>query len=420
MSEAKASNKDIFNYNVCSQCLHEHSRSQSRDFRHAVPCGHVFCKDCVGRVEAEQKSGKSICRKPTCNRELASASEFAVSWVSERAERIRIEHAALFGDQGDVGSSTTAVAATGGDPAPSLCAKHCLPFRAVLASSHIPICSECMTAVDADVALQTFDEAMAALDSTNASTSAEVAKQVAALAEPTFTPDEFCDNVASWGAQETARIRAWEEREVKHVQAVAEEIVQLVQEVCARRIEIGASMITQRTGLRASLEELNRALIDLPTEPATRLTRMQVVYAERKRLSELLAGSQIDVPSAARLRWWAQLPNLSPLFDRTVAGSLASSILDAAKSSLDWALMHFGSCRQFPVLPRLVRSPPQRFQRSAHVSLSVLMAVTSCQVVLSKLPAVASRTLLTSLAGSGQGPAQDPNGRQTKRIRRYR
>ena len=58
MSDAKASATDIFSVALCSQCQQPFSPFATRDVRHAVPCGHVFCKDCLDKVESEQKSGK--------------------------------------------------------------------------------------------------------------------------------------------------------------------------------------------------------------------------------------------------------------------------------------------------------------------------------------------------------------------------
>ena len=170
--------------------------------------------------------------------------------------------------------------------------------------------------------------------------------------------------MANWGAEETARIRGWEEREVKHIQGVANETAQLVQEVCAHRIKVGASVLTQRMGLRASLEEFEQALADLPSDPAARLSKMQAVYAERKRLCELLAESTIDVPSAQEILRWAELPALAAVFDPDGAGNgglQANAVSDAAKARLGRArdrtpaLASNVGFPEFPVIPKLVR-----------------------------------------------------------------
>ena len=338
MSETKASSRDIFDFNVCSQCLQPFAPSASRGARHAVPCGHVFCKDCLVKVEAEQKDGKSVCRRAGCGRELASASEFAVSWAPHRAGRLKTKLEALLRDQGDVGARNTAHE----DPEealamPSLCVEHGLPFQAAESSTHRPICSKCLAGVEGKVTIETFGEAFAALDSSSAAVSAGLAKQRTKLAEATFTADELCAKTAKWAMEETERIRAWEEREVKHIHAVANETVLLVQEVCARRVEVGASVLTQRTGLRVSLEELDEVLADLPSDPAARLSEKRAVYAERERLCELLAGSKIAVPSTRAVLEWAELPTLSAEFDQKASdmgGLLANAVLSAARETL--------------------------------------------------------------------------------------
>ena len=450
MSDAKASNQDVFSIAVCSQCQQPFPPSTTRDVRHAVPCGHVFCNDCLDRVETEQKSGKSICRRAGCECELALVSEFVPSWAAQRVERIKAKQQGMFPDQGNVGdrppptcsecepdpgtgerhlathrcetcgdgvylcaelvathpkfkalrshdrvATRSKFKASGGhvvvaleaapstgasnEPAWGNCLEHKLPFKAVEAATHRPMCSECVVAARGKVAVETFDEAIAALESAEAaSTSAALAMQKAKFAEPTFTPDELCARTAKWGAEETARVRGWEEREVKKLQsvadyanetvrrarAVASEIVQVVQEVCARRLEVGASVFTQRMGLRATLEEFDQALADLPSDPAALLSKKRAVYAERKRLCDLLAGSTIAVPWAWAVIEWDKLPALSAEFDQKEAGGggvVASAVSAAAKATLGEARTrtpalpsNVGFC-EFPVIPKLVR-----------------------------------------------------------------
>ena len=358
MSDAKASSTDIFSISVCSQCQQSFFASEARDARHAIPCGHVFCKGCLVRVEAEQKSGKSLCRRAGCERELGRVCEFGPSWVAERAQRIYTELAAVLSDQGNVGDRRRGALEVEAEGAPSLCAEHKLPFKAIESSSKRPLCSECLPAMEAKVVLQTFDEAFVDLDRSDDSVSAELVRQMIKLVEPTFTPEEFCDRLNKWTAEETGRITAWEEREVKLVQAVAAETLQLVKEVCARKIEMGASLLTQRMGLRASLEELDRALGDLPKDLASRLSKASAVYADRKRLRDLLAAGGIAVPSARAVLQWAELPALSAEFGGKAAGEggvLANAASTAAKATLGWALQRTPGIPEFPVMPNLVR-----------------------------------------------------------------
>ena len=460
MRSAKVPIQDIFNFNVCSQCLLPFPPSVTRDVRHAVPCGHVFCKDCLGKVEAEQKSGKSVCRRAGCERELAPVSEFAISWVPQRLDRIKVKRQHMFPPQGNVGDrplptcsecgpdpdtgkshlathqckdcgdavyccaelasvhpkmkatkghvmvalagpgasppEAAAAAAAAAEPVWNICAQHNLPFRAVEAATHRPVCSECMFAARGMLPVETFDEAVAALETPEAAaTSAEVARQKAKLAEPTFTAYELRVKTAKWCADETARIRAWEEREVKHVHTVADDTVQLVEEVCLRKLEVGASLITQRTGLRATLEEFEHALADLPSDPAARLSKKRAVHMERKQLCDLLVGSKIAVPSTHEVLRWAGYPDLSAEFDQKSAddgGSLAKTISAAAKATLGWTLKRDvlvgatvtekkapstsgpnpqkGVLHVFPVIPKLVSAVLLRCSSTPHVPCS--------------------------------------------------
>ena len=356
--------EEIFSINVCSQCRRPFDRSVTRDSRHAVPCGHVLCKDCVGRVEAEEKSGTSVCRQPGCGKKFGPSAEFAVAWCDKRVERIKAELEARFRDQGDAGACPEASRTPAHEeavPAPNLCEQHQLPFQAVEASTDRPVCAECLTAVEGKAALQTIDEASAALEASSLAVSAQAAKQIAALAEPIFTPEGLCGFIAKWGSEETARIRAWEEREVKLVQAVAGEMVQHVQDACKRRIEVGASLITQRAGLRASLEELDQALADLPRDPAARLKRALAAHRERKQLCALLAGRKIVVPSQQKIFLWAEPQALSLDQEGADLGAvLVRGVAAAVKFTLDSGRseMVLGeNVHALPVIPKLVRFP---------------------------------------------------------------
>ena len=372
MSEAKSPKADIFSINVCSQCLHVFQRSTMRDARHAVPCGHVLCKDCVGRIEAEQKSDTPVCRKAGCGKQFGPISEFAAAWCAQRADRIATQLGGLFRDQGDVGDAPEAPEA---EPALNLCAKHKCPFKGVDQSTHRPMCAECNAASGSKIL--SFDEAIAALETASNAlvTSAEFARHKARLAETPFTPDEFRSIMAKWAVRETARIKAWEKREVKHVKAVSAEAAQMVEETCARLIEISASLTTQRACLRASLEELEQALADLPKDPVSRFSRRQALYTEQKQLCELLVKYGHMIPSARSITEWTAVPTLSGEFgefdEKTSGkgaahasgkggGALAQAVSGAAKAALHRICsrplgLEAGDWRSFPVIPELVR-----------------------------------------------------------------
>ena len=366
MSDAKDTSQDVFSINLCSQCLQPFQKAESLDARHAVPCGHVFCKDCLRRVEEETKSGTLVCRKPGCGKKLAKPTEFPVAWCTQRAHRVKVSLAALLADQGDVGDFREAVSEQAEAKHTSiLCAQHKLPVRGVEASTYRPLCLDCVTEVGDKVAVQTFDEAIAALDTYDAA-AADLAEQKKLLAEPTPTADDFQEITARWGAAETLRIRMWEAREVKHVQAVADKTVKLIDEVCARRMEAAASVLTQRRGLRASLEELDEALSDLPSDPFSRLSKKRALYADRKQLCELLTAHKIAVPSADAIFEWAKLPALTRWFGKyaaeTTCGFAESLSANAADALHTLRLSCPGTLirppddwREFPVIPKLVR-----------------------------------------------------------------
>ena len=328
---------------------------------------------------------------------------------------------AVLRDQGNAGCRHEASPTPEADvAASSICAQHKIPFTAVEVATHRPLCVDCMAAKKRKVKVQTFDEAIAALDSLHAALSAELDKQTVKLTERTFTADELRSRTAKWGAAETARIRAWEEREVKHVHAVANETVELVQEVCARRIEVGAGLITQRAGLLASVEEFGQALANLPREPVAQLTKKRAVYAERKRLCELLAESKIDVPSARAVIEWIEPPALSAEFDEKAAatgGHLASSVFAGAKATLARARRTPGTpLREFPAVPKLVRCVDTLQPRPLLDCMPAPFLALSCWP--SEPLSLSPRSHPTSLAGRSKGPAVDPSGRQAERIRR--
>ena len=350
MSDAKAPIQDSFDISVCSQCTESLLQSKTRDARHAIPCGHVFCKDCLSRVEAEQKFGKSACCRPGCGQELAPQSEFPIAWCTQRATRVfaGLEH--MLRDQGNAGDSPAVEA----EPTASLCGEHKLPLQAVESSTHRPVCAQCLETASEKVQVQSFDEAIAALQAEDIAIEADVDKHIRVLAEPTFTPDELCVNIATWRVQQTKRIRAWEEREVKQIHAVADESVKRVEEVCERRIEVGASLFTQRVGLRASLEELNLALADLPNDPASRLSKKRAVCKDRKQLCDLLGGYKMHVPSTQEVLHWAELQDIISDFDSKSEGVLANAVLGAARTTLSNLHTYSPGVRSFPRIPKLV------------------------------------------------------------------
>lgn len=436
MSEAKSRDRSSFSFSVCSQCRQRISSADTLESRHAVPCGHVLCPSCIGRIEAEQKAGKAVCRSAGCGADLDPVGTFPTATCTQREYRVTGK-LAVFGDQGNVGdaprptgplptciecgpdpdtgalhaathecrtcgegsylcgpaaalhpraratrghatlpllagataaaSAAAAAGAADSDAATpkSHCPTHRLPYKRFNATTMRMMCADCFSATTGSVALQTLAEAVDALESKHAVWAAEAAKHKAKLAEFYVTADAYCEGVTKWGEGETERIKAWEEREVKHVQDVAAKSVALVQEVCERRIEVGASLFTQRYGLRASLEEIDQALADRPKEHAQRWASTLLIAAERQRLVELLVRGNIAFPDAGTLmEWIKQLPALETQFGPmpTAAPALTGALAEPTARSARAVL---GACRDaipeisywasLPDLAKLVR-----------------------------------------------------------------
>ena len=327
MSEALESVGGFFSVCACSQCRRHIPHSETRLTRHAIPCGHVFCKGCVGITEAEEKSGRATCRAAGCGRTLAPASAFPTAWCIQREERLRATLGELFADQGDAGDRKSSASSAASPVSPqALCAAHGQPITAADPTTKRPMCATCVASAKGAAAVQSLPEAVAALRSREPGAAEEAALQMKRLFDQfPFTPAEFREGVTKWRAEETTRIKKWEEREIKAVQTVAAETVELVDAVSARRLEVGGSFLAQRLGLRTTLEEIEHELSSLPTDDAGRLDKLVRFSEERARLTALLRTRGAAIPDARVVGKWALLPSLARELDGQGLGSPGGS-----------------------------------------------------------------------------------------------
>ena len=324
MSQAAPAGHTFFSISACSQCHKHIPQSGARDSRHALPCAHIFCGACVAKVATEQKARKKpACLSAGCGKELAPAGEFVTAWCTQREGRVQSALSNLFADQGNAGDAVVNVddedegeSEREKKSAPKArCSKHRQPITALDGASKKPLCAKCIAAAGDTIKVTPLAEAIASEASKQPRAATAASKELVVLFDQfTFTPAAFRDGVAKWGAQETARIIAWEEQEVKAIQAVAAESTALVREVCARRLEVGGSILTQRYGLRATLEEIEYELSSLPINGAERLSRMKMLSAERERLTGLLSTRGITLADARAVSAWINAPDLAPQF----------------------------------------------------------------------------------------------------------
>ena len=320
MSEAAPAIDVLFSINACSHCHAHIPKSASHESRHAIPCGHVLCGACTAQVVAEQKAReRPVCSSPGCGATLGPAQEFVTAWCTQRAERIRSDHSQLFADQGNVGDSGAAAdddEEAKEEPSPNtLCSRHREPITARDTASKKPLCAKCILTAGSAIKVTPLPEAIAELVSRQAAASAAASRELFALFDKfTFTAATFRDGVAKWGEQETGRISSWEKQEIDHIHKVAADITSLVRAACARRLAVGSSILAQRYGLRATLEEIEHELCNLPSNEAGRLSRMQLLSAERERLTDLLSARALTIPSVRAFSSWAKLPNLAAQF----------------------------------------------------------------------------------------------------------
>ena len=166
---------------------------------------------------------------------------------------------------------------------------------------------------------------------------------------------------------------------------------------------MGASVLTQRRGLLASLEELRHELHDLPKDLAAQLSKKRALYEELEQLCALLArGGQIALPSVRAIVRWSNISALSSPFTQTGAHRVgASAVSTTAKSLLKRASRrtpetHGVDWREFPIIPRLVRAIGVGVASEPFVFLFALYS-----------PSITSASECARSSGCGQGSAVD-------------
>lgn len=370
MSDAQpADGLSSLNISACVRCKSILARRDTLRSRHAVPCGHVLCGECLGEVEAERrKRGRALCASLGCGATLDPVSTFPTAWCTQRAERIAEKLAAVLSDQGNVGDRLEP-AVTGGTQG-----------------------GQAPAAAGGATSIAAVEEKAATVRQ--------------ALARFTMTPDAFSSGVEKWAAEETARIDVWEGREaalaqgigkgpprrrgpilparaaalktqrkLAHIKAIAEESRALVQRVRASRLEVAPGMMVQWLGLRASLEEIEQELLaNVPSDPAERSAKQASLTTERERLVGLLATGKIELPSVEGVALWSKLPVLTAAFGEGKSEAAASqgpatnvpvaaamsrgaprSWLTRCKEERVWVGSLLCNPVAFPAMPALVR-----------------------------------------------------------------
>ena len=377
MSSAPAAKQQVPLFAVCVQCKKNVNDDRCRLARHAVPCGHVVCGDCFTTVVVGNLS-TGICNSPGCEQDFESLDEWPMAMCTLRLSRISDNEAAVFGDQGNVGDrppakcedaecggsnsdaddvhipthrcgackktlcaeatarhkrrkasrTHTLMPVESGPPASSdaksgkgtrpwtLCEEHNEKFIVAEVRTGRLLCLSCVTTPRAPRTVEALESALSAAQAEAAShPGEEAAKQHARLLELKLDPAEYIAGVTKWANDETARIRELEDREIQTLRATADKLAGLVRETCARRLEVGLSVLTQRLGLAASLDEADQGLRHLPADETQRVAKTIELTAQRKHLLSLLSRDKFNFPSADVCSDWAKLPSVTSHLD---------------------------------------------------------------------------------------------------------
>ena len=389
MSQTQPPKKFSLNINVCTQCEQPIPRSDTLQTRHAVPCGHVICKACLQTLANEQKSSKPACRCRGCSAVLGPVCGFLTAFCAQREGRIAAKVKASFGKQGNVGDVHFSCAECADDPDSgkphnathhcetcghgaymcaemaaahkrakktqghvvtplgeeahqeakggggagaesgpatwSLCAEHAKEIVFVDAKTMRPVCLQCMASAGETIAVKQLSVAVETLKSSAKPLIDKAAMIERALAEPKLDPEGFSKGIASWAAQETARILAWEGQAIEAVQNASRECRALVSQVADRRLEVGASLMTQRLSFRASFDEIKIELADSPQAESVRLSKLALLHSELQLLVDSIEHGKVKFPSAAVLTGYCKLPDLAAEFDEKGSGGLSGA-----------------------------------------------------------------------------------------------
>ena len=374
--DASPSSTSLFAmFSVCSQCLGAVPSEVVVRSRHAIPCMHVVCSNCVDLLFSERKSSsrddaRPVCKLPGCSAQLDLEESWPLAMCTTRAQRVSRALAAAFGDQGDAGSggesplapSTTAAAASAaGLEAEAektwahwrVCADHKEPITYAVSYKGArakPECDLCSVRGHKDEKRVPISQYLSTLRSTGEAQTAEV---IGSLGVATVTVDAYRSEVKAWAAREVERLRVWEADEVKKLQAAVGECVALVEQVAERTIQQGESAFAQYNGVRATLEEIETALSGLPPLDAGGADVLQQLAHERRAMTNALVRRiAVTVPTAEQIERSLPLPP----FDEHLAS--CSSRMAAVVKRLPAASLRFAH-----MSPILASGLPQQLQK---------------------------------------------------------
>ena len=360
----------------CTRCSKTIPRSETHLSRHALPCGHILCHSCTQAVAIEQKGQSVLCGSPGCTSNLGPVREYATAWCTQRAGRISNQLGALFADQGDVGSSVTeAGVSDSSNRTPSVdlppwgdCSEHKRPVMGADTVAMRALCADCIDGQLFPPPFTPAEKASEVLLAAAKELDAESEFQKQRLAETTLVLEEFLNSIDAWAEGESTRIRAWEERERAAVSQVARDCVAMVAEVRTRRVGVARSLLRQHVGLRASIEEAETELSDLPSDDAARIGKLAALVSDRHKLLTQLSNRFFQTVHPAAASVWARNVTLGAPFGDVKednAESLANAPLAVARDTLDWArerdmkrVFVNAVGHPYPVLPPQLVSPP--------------------------------------------------------------
>lgn len=421
MSQAKPAQQGPPVFSFCVQCTKEIPYKSSRLARHAVPCGHVICGGCFDRLgseERKEKLGSQQCSSTGCGQRFESLATWPIAMCTQRFGRI-VNSRAAGNPQGNVGDipvpdcdeceadeatgkphkasfrcdtcnkaycktvadfhrkmkSTSSHALTpikgapaaagsgpAGDPAVlkwSLCNEHKEDIRFAEVGTMRLLCPSCLSGSKRHITVMSLDEAAQALQTSSAGLAPEATRWKQELKNLGVSLEEYRDKVDKWTSEEVSRIRLWEKRELQAVRMIADECASMVADVRTQRIDIGSSILPQRLGLSASLEEIEIELKALPAAQAERVAKLIELTEEQKQIVDMLASNKFRlIPTEAFLEW-SKLPSLAFDLDGADGNKLHSSVvqkrlrvlLQAKKFSPTYLPFE----PEFPVLGKLVR-----------------------------------------------------------------
>ena len=351
MSAADPADQQPPSFRVCTQCAKEITSELAEAARHSIPCGHLVCGDCSRELvsDQEEKKGvakvckdlgcestfqqlgkwpkalcahrpvKAVCKAPeedatphpTCSQCKPDAQTGKPHLATHRCdeckdafcESVASLHAKMRASRGHAVAPIT-----GGPKRWDICAVHCKPVRFTDVGSLQLLCVSCVSASPTALVIDPLSASLALLQQDEVAAGRALANLQSAIGNL----EQHQARLGKWVGDETARIHEWEEREINAVHAIAEKAIALVEEVRTFRTTVGESILRQRKGLAASLQEAAR-MLNYPAdagEAGEQLPKLLALSATRKELLAQLAKGDWFVPEDKHAGW-VTLPTLA-------------------------------------------------------------------------------------------------------------